>query len=67
MSEMTVATEFEAPSDFTELLDDAESNATTGWEMDLVADLKAKYDKYGDKMFISQKQIDALNRVARRD
>lgn len=51
-------------SDFEELLDDAESNAANDWETQFVNDLKAKYEQFGRRMFLSIAQQEALERIA---
>jgi hypothetical protein len=51
-------------SDFEELLDDAESNAANDWETQFVDDLKAKYEQFGRRMYLSPAQQEALERIA---
>ncbi len=50
--------------DFDQLLEDAESQARTDWEMAFVSDIQAKYDYYEDDLFVSEKQLDTLMRIA---
>jgi hypothetical protein len=50
--------------DFESLLDDAESNAANDWEEEFVADMKARFQQYGKRMFISQAQRSNLERIA---
>lgn len=50
--------------DFEELLDDAEANAANDWEEQFVADMKARYQQYGKRMFISAAQRVQLERIA---
>lgn len=50
--------------DFEELLDDAEANAANDWEEQFVADMKARYQQYGKRMFISAAQRAQLERIA---
>lgn len=50
--------------EFDVLLEDAEDAATTEWEMDFVSDMKEKYEQYGDKMYVTEKQIAALEKIA---
>lgn len=52
---------------FESLLDDAESNAANDWEEEFVSDLKARYQQYGKRMFISQAQRSHLERIAQDD
>jgi hypothetical protein len=49
---------------FDELLDDAESQASTDWEMDFVNDMRDKYDQYSDEMFVSEAQLEKLEKIA---
>ena len=51
-------------SDFEELLDDAEGNAANEWETQFVDDLKAKYEQFGRRMFLSSTQQETLERIA---
>lgn len=53
--------------DFESLLDDAESNAANDWEEEFVSDLKARYQQYGKRMFISQAQRSHIERIAQDD
>lgn len=49
--------------EFERLLRDAESQARSEWAQQLVGDITERYEKYGHDMFISEKQIDALERI----
>ncbi len=50
--------------DFEDLLDAAESNAVSGWDMDFTADLRNRHDQYGDRMYITDRQLEQLERIA---
>lgn len=50
--------------DFELVLDDAEANAANDWEEQFVADMKARYQQYGKRMFISAAQRAQLERIA---
>lgn len=50
--------------EFEELLTDAEQNAANDWEETFVEDMKARYQQYGKRMFVSQAQIAHLERIA---
>lgn len=50
--------------DFDDMLIDAELNAANDWEMDFTADLRSKYQIYGEKTFVSEKQLDQLQRIS---
>jgi hypothetical protein len=49
---------------FDELLDDAESQASSNWEMDFVNDMRDRYDQYNDEMFVSEAQLEKLEKIA---
>ena len=51
--------------DFDELLSVAEDEAKNEWEMDFVGDMRDKYTDYGDAMFLSEKQLALLRRIAK--
>ncbi|NYT68759.1 hypothetical protein [Pusillimonas noertemannii] len=53
--------------DFEELLEDARMAAGSDWEETFVADMKAKYERYGEDMFISNAQLDKLNKIVNED
>lgn len=50
--------------DFEDLLASAEANASSDWEMGFVEDLSERYERYGDDMFLSEKQAEILRRIA---
>ena len=50
--------------DFESLLDDAESNAANDWEEEFVSDMKARFQMYGKRMYISAAQRQHLERIA---
>lgn len=50
--------------EFEELLEGARMNAANDWEESFVADMKARYDQYGRRMFISDAQQGHLERIA---
>lgn len=51
--------------DMDELLGVAETQARGEWEMDFVGDMRYKYTDYGDTMFLSEKQLNLLRRIAK--
>ena len=53
--------------EFEELLDSAAMNAANDWEEQFVADMKDRYGQYGRRMFISDAQQEALERIASDD
>jgi hypothetical protein len=52
--------------DFDDILDQAEANANSDWEMNFTADMREKYEDYGGEMFVSEKQLEHLERIAER-
>lgn len=50
--------------EFKELLEKARMNAANDWEESFVADMRARYDQYGKRMFISDSQQRNLERIA---
>lgn len=53
--------------EFTDLLDEAEDNASGSWEKTFVSDMRDKFEEYGIGMFISDKQDEILQRIANGD
>lgn len=53
--------------EFEEVLDDAERNAETSWEMQFVVSTQERYEQWGIEMFLSEKQNDALRKIAGAD
>lgn len=49
--------------DFEDVLDVAESKARGAWEEQFVADLRDKFDEYGERMFLSDRQDEILQRI----
>ncbi|WP_019865198.1 hypothetical protein [Methylovulum miyakonense] len=47
-----------------ELLDDAERQASSNWEMEFVAGIKVRYKQYGDRTVLSEKQLSRLRSIA---
>jgi len=50
--------------EFSDLLDEAEKNAANAWEENFVSDLRAKFNEYGIRMFLSESQQEHLERIA---
>lgn len=49
---------------FAEVLDVAEGMVSGNWEETFVGSMSDKYKQYGDKMYISDKQLTILVRIA---
>ncbi|MEO1324175.1 MAG: hypothetical protein AAFV59_14330 [Pseudomonadota bacterium] len=58
---------FDNPENFEHLLTEAEMEAVSSKEMDFVDSLNEKYDEYGAKMFLSDRQLEWLQAIARGD
>lgn len=56
---------YELDYDFGDLLDEAEDEAKGSWEENFVSDVRDKFESYGDRMFISEKQEVILQRIAK--
>ena len=50
--------------EFEELLEGARMNAANDWEESFVADMKARYEEFGRRLFISDAQQSHLERIA---
>ena len=53
--------------EFQDLLDVAQNNAQTAFEVDFVEGVQAKWEKYGMQAYLSERQRDLLERLSRRD
>jgi hypothetical protein len=52
--------------DFEDLLITAECNCVTDWEMDFIEELTERFGKYKQNMFITEKQLQTLENIARK-
>lgn len=50
--------------EFEAMIENARMNAANDWEESFVADMKARYEDYGRRMFISDSQKEHLERIA---
>ena len=50
--------------EFEGLLDNARMNAANDWEESFVADMRTRFGAYGRRMFISDSQLEHLERIA---
>jgi hypothetical protein len=39
--------------------------AITDWEMDFVSELRARFDQFGTRMYLTARQADKLRKIAR--
>lgn len=49
-----------------DLIERAEAAASTEWEQNFTADMRERYDRFGDRIIVSPKQMAALERIAER-
>lgn len=50
--------------EFEDLLEAAEENAKSAWEQDFVTDMRDRYDIYNLRLFLTEKQEEALVELA---
>lgn len=50
--------------EFEDLLTNAAHYANSDWEMGFVSDIQQRYQRYGGKTFISEKQLVKLRKIA---
>ena len=55
---------FASIKEFDDILFIAENNAKTDREMDFTTEIRLRYNKYGENMFITLKQRDYLENIA---
>lgn len=55
---------FTTQDEFERTLDSAETNAATEFEMDFVGSIKEKYQLFGMKGYLSERQEETLDRIA---
>ena len=54
-------------TDVGDLLESIVDSALNDWEKKFVADLRGRYEKYGDKIKMSEKQLSTLRKIAAGD
>ncbi len=54
-------------TEFETLLEDARMNAATDWDEQFVADLADKYERFGERTYLSDAQQIQLTRIANDD
>lgn len=59
-----VIDEFDSETEFEDLLLNADQQASTDWEMSFVEDMRDRFEQYGMNTYISDKQLETLNRIA---
>ena len=63
---MRVADHFDEVDEFEDLISECETQASRDKDMNFVADMREKFDMYGADTFLSEAQLDWLNRIAER-
>ncbi|SDI54873.1 hypothetical protein [Pseudomonas panipatensis] len=64
MASQTIEEQFERVEEFTTLLGAAELNAANTWEEQFTADMRANFQRFGARMFLSESQHTTLERIA---
>lgn len=64
MAKMTVKHRYPDTADFQQVLSEASANAKTDWERQFTDELNHRYEQFGDDLFISDKQLELLERLA---
>lgn len=60
----TILDHFDDIDDFEEVLEQAETHASTEREIEFVDSIRNKYDEYGERMFLSDAQWSWLDRLS---
>ena len=61
---MKAGDHFETPKEFDDMIEQAEMNASTGWEVDFVSDMRERFDQYALESFLSEPQLTILQKIA---
>lgn len=56
---------FETEEEFSKLLDEAEENAVSDWEMRFVDDISLRVGEHGFDTYISERQVEQLKKIAK--
>lgn len=56
---------YDDTADFETLLNDASASAVSDFEIGFVNDMNERFQKYGDEMYLSTSQREALERIAK--
>lgn len=51
--------------EFEDMLEQAEANANNEWELEFTSSIREKFNKYKGDMFVSEKQLEHLEKIAR--
>ncbi|MDD1625976.1 MAG: hypothetical protein LUQ26_00655 [Methylococcaceae bacterium] len=49
---------------FEDILEEADSQASSSWDVNFVTDMQERYASYGEDMYISDSQLKQLERIA---
>ncbi len=61
---MSQVQDYFSEGEFEELLEQAERNIANDWEHEFVSSMCGKYEEYGKRMFLSDSQMEHLERIA---
>ncbi|HHG5326042.1 hypothetical protein I5E47_19490 [Pseudomonas aeruginosa] len=64
MPSRTIEEQFDRVEEFNSLLGAAELNAATTWEEEFTADLRSNFQRYGAHTYLSDAQLEQLERIA---
>jgi len=64
MANKTANELFDSETEFDDLLLTAGQCAETDWEEGFVTDMKSRFERFGMMVYISEKQLDTLNKIA---
>ncbi|XFB06393.1 hypothetical protein AAGT13_20835 [Azotobacter salinestris] len=64
MPSLTVIERFDHVEEFSALLGAAELSASTEWDESFIADLRTNFQRYGAHTYISDAQLEQLERIA---
>ena len=56
--------QYDSEKEYQEVLDDAERNAETEWEVQFIEDMKAKFERFGMEAYLTNNMKDHLERLA---
>lgn len=66
MPNKVIADFLEDEKEIEDLLDTAETNASSSWEMNFMDDVRRQWERWGMQMFLSEAQYESIARIARK-
>jgi hypothetical protein len=64
LQEKTILEYVDSIEEFEDILDQADGNASSGWDMDFISSLRERLDKWGERLFVTSEQWRHLARIA---